>query len=135
MLDDLDPLLDGTIEGAERTRTIVDGLKRFSAVDRDDDAPFDLVEVVERAVNWVSKAARAEIAIDLALPETLPARGSAIQLQQVVTNLVQNAIDAMGEGSAPRLAVRAGLADGFAEVAFHDSGPGMSADYETGWAR
>ncbi len=126
MLDDLDPLLDGTIEGAERTRTIVDGLKRFSAVDRDDDAPFDLVEVVERAVNWVSKAARAEIAIDLALPETLPARGSAIQLQQVVTNLVQNAIDAMGEGSAPRLAVRAGLADGFAEVAFHDSGPGMS---------
>ncbi|PLX74114.1 MAG: PAS domain-containing sensor histidine kinase, partial [Azoarcus sp.] len=30
ILVDLDPLIEGTIEGAERTREIVDGLKRFS---------------------------------------------------------------------------------------------------------
>ena len=126
MLGDLDPLLDGTIEGAERTRTIVDGLKRFSAVDRDDDASFDLVEVVERAVQWVSKAARAEVAVELALPEALPMRGSAAQLQQVVTNLVQNAIDAMAGSPAPRLRVSYRFVDGLAEIAFLDSGPGMS---------
>ncbi len=126
MLGDLEPLLDGTIEGAERTRTIVDGLKRFSAVDRDDDAPFDLVEVVERAVQWVRKAARIEVAVDLALPATLPMHGSAAQLQQVVTNLVQNAIDAMAGCPTPRLRVGAGVADGRAEIAFRDSGPGMS---------
>ena len=126
MLADLDPLLDGTIEGAERTRTIVDGLKRFSAVDRDDDARFDLVEVVARAVNWVSKAARAGVDVELELPETLPTRGSAAQLQQVVTNLVQNAVDAMAGVAQPRLLVRARGIDGFAEVRFLDSGPGMS---------
>ena len=31
ILKDMAPLLDGAIEGSERTRDIVDGLKRFSA--------------------------------------------------------------------------------------------------------
>ncbi len=36
ILDDLPSLIEGTIEGAERTRAIVDGLKRFSAMDARD---------------------------------------------------------------------------------------------------
>jgi hypothetical protein len=36
LLDDLPSLIDGTVEGAERTRDIVDALKRFSATDRDE---------------------------------------------------------------------------------------------------
>ena len=128
LLGDLEPLLDGTIEGAERTRTIVDGLKRFSAVDRDDEAPFDLVEVVDRAVKWVSKAARREVAIELALPTALPLRGSAAQLQQVVTNLVQNAIDAMADTETPRLSVHGSGDGGHAEVVVRDHGPGMSPE-------
>ncbi|MDX1593484.1 MAG: histidine kinase dimerization/phospho-acceptor domain-containing protein, partial [Gammaproteobacteria bacterium] len=126
LLGDLEPLLDGTIEGAERTRSIVDGLKRFSAVDREEDAPFDLVEVVDRAVNWVSKASKREIALEFVLPERLPTRGSAAQVQQVVTNLVQNAIDAMAAAADPRLKVTGRLAGDRAEVLFHDNGPGMS---------
>ena len=50
VLADLSPLVDGTIEGAERTGEIVDGLKRFSAVDREPDRRFDLVGVIERAL-------------------------------------------------------------------------------------
>lgn len=128
LLHDLEPLLDGTIEGAERTRSIVDGLKRFSAVDRDQEASFDLVEVIGRAVSWVTKAAAPHLAVELSLPERLPLRGSAAQVQQVVTNLVQNAIDAMAGGATPRLVVSGGIRDGHAEVRFRDSGPGMSAE-------
>ncbi len=36
ILADMPHLIDGMIEGAERTRDIVDALKRFSAVDRGD---------------------------------------------------------------------------------------------------
>ena len=52
ILDDLDPLIEGTIEGAERTRDIVDGLKRFSAVDRDEHQRFVVggVEQVPRGL-------------------------------------------------------------------------------------
>jgi len=126
LLNDLEPLLDGTIEGAERTRTIVDGLKRFSVVDSDEQAPFNLVEVVGRAVSWVTKAAAPGLAVVLELPEALPQLGSAAHVQQVVTNLVQNAVDAMAGHPAPRLTITGRAVDDHAEVLFRDNGPGMS---------
>jgi len=128
LLEDLQPLLDGTVEGAERTRTIVDGLKRFSAVDREERVPFDLVEVIERAVNWVTRAARMPFLASMDLPPELPMLGTAAHLQQVVTNLVQNAVDAMDGSEAPRLVVAGTAVDGWAEVRFHDAGPGLSEE-------
>jgi two-component system sensor histidine kinase HupT/HoxJ len=65
LLDDLPSLIDGTVEGAERTRDIVDALKRFSAPDRDERRPFDLVEVIERAVQWVGKATANQFEVKL----------------------------------------------------------------------
>ena len=125
IIDDMIPLIDGTIEGAERTRDIVDGLKRFSAVDREEREPFDLVACIERAVHWVQKAAPATLAVDLDLPGEVIVVGSAGQLQQVTMNLVQNAHDATASRPVPRLRI-AGRIDGDqAVVTFHDSGPGI----------
>lgn len=56
ILSDLAPLLDGAIEGAERTRDIVDGLKRFSATDRNENVKFNMTEIIERSVHWVTRA-------------------------------------------------------------------------------
>jgi two-component system sensor histidine kinase HupT/HoxJ len=61
IMADLNPLLDGMTEGAERTRDIVDGLKRFSAIDRSADESFNLAEVVARAVRWVVRARAARL--------------------------------------------------------------------------
>uniref|UniRef100_UPI003559B5C3 sensor histidine kinase n=1 Tax=Piscinibacter sp. TaxID=1903157 RepID=UPI003559B5C3 len=55
LLHDLPSLMEGTLEGAQRTADIVNGLKRFSAIDREDRAPVDLNEVIERAIHWVKK--------------------------------------------------------------------------------
>ncbi|QID16874.1 PAS domain-containing protein [Nitrogeniibacter mangrovi] len=131
ILADLDPLIDGTIEGAERTRQIVDGLKRFSAVDRDEHQVFDLAEVIERAVRWVSQAVRRPFEVTLNVPAPLFVIGSAGQMQQVMMNLVQNAFDAASDQSPPRLEVSAErrAVDGRPEVClrFHDNGPGIDA--------
>jgi two-component system sensor histidine kinase HupT/HoxJ len=56
MLADMPHLIDGMIEGAERTRDIVDALKRFSAVDKMTPEQVNLNEVVERSVRWVVQA-------------------------------------------------------------------------------
>ncbi|MCK9988316.1 MAG: two-component system, NtrC family, sensor histidine kinase HupT/HoxJ [Azoarcus sp.] len=128
ILGDLPPLIEGTIEGAERTRDIVDGLKRFSAIDRDENRPFDLRDVVERAVRWVCKAARDNFHVDVDLPDPLPLTGSSGQMQQVVMNLVQNACDATAGRPDPRLAIRAEREDGRVRVLFHDNGPGLAPD-------
>jgi two-component system sensor histidine kinase HupT/HoxJ len=127
ILADLDPLIEGTIEGAERTRQIVDGLKRFSAIDRDEQQQFDLAEVVERAVRWVSQAARKDFKVRLDIPAPLMMIGSAGQMQQVMMNLVQNAWDATSTLGQPTLQISAEVDVASAQVClrFEDNGPGI----------
>ena len=76
LLEDLEPLVEGTIEGAERTRVIVDGLKRFSAVDREDHEVFNLVEIVERSTHWVTASASKSTCRPISGSPALPAKCS-----------------------------------------------------------
>ncbi|HET9595302.1 MAG TPA: ATP-binding protein [Anaeromyxobacteraceae bacterium] len=126
IVQDLTPLIEGTVEGAERTRDIVDGLKRFSAVDREEPRPFDLVATAERAVHWVRKGTRGPFEVRLALPRPMMVKGSAPQIQQVLMNLVQNAHDATAGAAAPALEVTGRLEDGAAVLVLRDNGPGIA---------
>ncbi|MCX7147991.1 MAG: ATP-binding protein [Rhodocyclales bacterium] len=128
LLDDLPSLIDGTVEGAERTRDIVDALKRFSATDRDERRVFDLVEVIERAVQWVCKATADQFEVNLSLPPLLEVMGSPGQVQQVVMNLVQNAADATENARERRLEVSGCTEGSEAVIEFRDSGPGIPAE-------
>lgn len=125
IMADLQPLIAGMIEGAERTRDIVDGLKRFSALDRDEAAEFDLREVIDRAVRWVTKGPCERLAVRVDLPEPMRVRGSAGQLQQVITNLVQNACDATVGVTDPRLSIGQSREGSCWRVCFADNGPGI----------
>jgi two-component system sensor histidine kinase HupT/HoxJ len=127
LLDDLPSLIDGTVEGAERTRDIVDALKRFSATDRDERRAFDLVEVIERAVQWVCKATANQFEVKLNLPAALEVLGSPGQVQQVVMNLVQNAADATENARERRLEISGRIEQADAVIEFRDSGPGIPA--------
>ena len=52
-----------------------------------------------------------------------------IQIQQVILNLVRNAIEAMAESQVRRLRISSRkVADGFIEVGIDDSGPGLPAE-------
>jgi two-component system sensor histidine kinase HupT/HoxJ len=77
LLADLPELIEGTVEGAERTRDIVDSLKRFSALDRDQQQPFNLAQVIERSVHWVSKTATERFRVELDIPEGIAEIGRA----------------------------------------------------------
>lgn len=125
LLADMGPLIDGMSEGAERTRDIVDALKRFSAVDKATPERVDLNEVVERSVRWVVQSAPQRFSVDLELPPGLSCRGSSGQLQQVVMNLVQNASDATAGLPAGRLLIAGEVAGGRVSLRFTDNGPGI----------
>jgi two-component system sensor histidine kinase HupT/HoxJ len=128
MLDDLPSLIDGTVEGAERTRDIVDALKRFSATDRDERRHFDLAEVVERSVQWVGKATGSQFETRLDLPGAIEVAGSPGQLQQVVMNLVQNAADATEKSRERRLDIQGRIEGSEVVIEFRDSGPGIAEE-------
>jgi two-component system sensor histidine kinase HupT/HoxJ len=55
LLADLPSLIEGTLEGAQRTADIVHSLKRFSAMDSEERVPVNLADVVDRAIHWVQK--------------------------------------------------------------------------------
>ncbi len=128
LMKDLPSLIDGTIEGAERTRDVVEGLRRFSAPGADAQQPIDLVPVVERGVHWVTKATPETFQVVLELPVPLAIIGNADQLQQVVMNLVQNAADAIPAGKPGRLTITGRCERGRAVVEFADNGPGITPD-------
>jgi two-component system sensor histidine kinase HupT/HoxJ len=113
------------IEGAERTRDIVDALKRFSAVDKTTPEQVNLNEVVERSVRWVVQSAAAHLAVEVDLPDGMRCSGSSGQLQQVVMNLVQNACDAVASRPNAALKISGSIEGGMAVLRFADNGPGI----------
>jgi two-component system sensor histidine kinase HupT/HoxJ len=128
ILKDLAPLLDGATEGAERTRDIVDGLKRFSAADRNENVVFNLTEIIERSVLWVTRATPANFKVNTSLTADLPIVGSPGQMQQVLINLIQNAVDATDSLAEPLLAISAREEGNDIIVQFRDNGPGIAPE-------
>jgi two-component system sensor histidine kinase HupT/HoxJ len=128
LLADLPSLIDGTLEGAERTRDVVDGLKRFSATGAEAPQALDLAAVIGRAVQWVGRAAPASFEVRTQLPAAIEMTGNAGQLQQVVMNLIQNAADATAGLNPGVLAIGARLEPGCVTLTFADNGPGIAAD-------
>lgn len=128
LLADLPSLIAGMLEGAQRTADIVQGLKRFSAVDREEHVAVDLNAVIQRAIHWVCKGTAQDFHVTFspALGECT-VLGSTGQLMQVVMNLIQNAYDAASgvAGNKPALAIRSEINGDKVKVYFQDNGPGI----------
>ena len=89
----------------------------------------DLIAVVEAALEMAGARARqAEVEILWTPPAALVlVRGGEVRLQQVVLNLVGNAIDAMEGREAKRLAIDIAQGGDRVRLIVRDSGPGISA--------
>lgn len=109
--------------------TLVGEVRDFIRNKSDRIAPLDPNEVVRGVVALVRREAqRREIRIDLDLAANLPRIGGRpVQLQQVLSNLVQNAFLALADSSGERsvrISTRVDKA-GQVEIRIADSGPGI----------
>ncbi|OHE80168.1 MAG: hypothetical protein A2107_08205 [Verrucomicrobia bacterium GWF2_62_7] len=89
---------------------------------------MDLNAAIRMALSLVEGRAKAEkVELVRDLPSGLaPIRANRVQLQQVIINLVNNALDAAGEGGT--ITVRTGTSavePGCAEILVQDDGPGI----------
>ena len=130
-IDDLSSLMEGTLEGAQRTADIVHGLKRFSAADRDEHRRVDITAVVERAIHWVRKGTAPAFDVRFLPCPDAAVMGSDGQLLQVMMNLVQNAYDAAATRSeaTPALRITAEQRGELLRLAFRDNGPGIADEH------
>jgi len=130
ILRDLPSLMDGTIEGAQRTASIVDGLKRFSALDGEERGMVDVDAVIERAIHWVRTGMNLDFEVELQACPGCAVPGNAGQLLQVLMNLIQNAYDAASAqpGVSPVLRICAKREANAMVITLHDNGPGISPE-------
>lgn len=128
ILKDLEPLMEGTLEGTERVRDIIEDLRAFSSGQKARDASFDLAHVARTAVHWVLKGGDQAIEIRIVLPQALTMKGNAGQMHQVIMNLVQNARDAIAGRPEPKLLLRGGREGESIWLEVHDNGPGVSTE-------
>ncbi|MDO8777308.1 MAG: ATP-binding protein [Burkholderiaceae bacterium] len=131
LLGDLPSLIEGTLEGAQRTADIVNGLKRFSAMDPEARTPINLNEVIERAIHWVRKGAAPSFEVHWQPGAPCTVTGSAGQLQQVLMNLLQNALDAATgiDRTPPVVWIDTDVGSARLQLRLRDNGPGIAPEH------
>ncbi|MGM0576997.1 MAG: ATP-binding protein [Myxococcota bacterium] len=119
--------LHQVLSHARRAGRIVEDLLKFSHHEQARPEPVHLGAVVEEALAAVSSKHRGEIDFRVEVPEDLPAiAGSGHALAQVVTNIVENAIDAVRLAEAPHeIRIRVERGEGEQRIRIADSGPGI----------
>ncbi len=124
-------LLEKTAGQAERAGQIIRRLRSFVEKGTVERSEARLSEVVEEASALATVGARVDgirVIFDLD-PNLPPVNIDKIQVQQVVVNLVRNAVEVLRQAQRRELTIRtlAG-ANGDQEVAVIDSGPGISPE-------
>ncbi len=124
-------VLDKISVQAERAGQVIRGLRKLA---RREDRAADRLDVnqlvgeVARLVEFEFRNAGWQLRQSLA-PELPPVSGDGVQVQQVVLNLLRNAVEAMSEGNTcgDAVALRTQAHDGWVEISVDDCGPGIPA--------
>jgi PAS domain S-box-containing protein len=130
-LEEAKVALDHVVRDADRAGDIVGRIRDHMKKAPPRRGPIDLNEVVGEVLIIVRSAiAKHKIVVKTDLIDGLaPVQGDRVQLQQVVMNLILNAIEAMGanERGARELSIKIerGEADGAMSVEVRDCGPGI----------
>lgn len=96
--------------------------RRGSVTERE----FDLAAVLRDCVEMIrSTLQNNEVAIDLKIPAQLKARGDDARVLQIVINLLQNALQALGPRANRRIQLSTLQSDAAPIVRIEDSGPGI----------
>ncbi len=120
--------VSGALEGAERVRDIVESLRRLSAEGSGELEQFNLVETTETSASWVVKGRASSIPFSITSPGPVLVMGRPGHIQQVIMNLVQNALDAMDDVDAPRIELEISRRGDKAVLDVADNGPGIPDD-------
>ncbi len=128
ILKDLTPLVDGTLEGAERVSEIVQDLRRFSSSQEEQPEALDVVKEIHTATRWVVKSARVKPEILFDMPDEMRILGRKGAINQIVVNLVQNAVDIVADVDDPTIEIACSRDSTDVWVRVRDNGPGVSED-------
>ncbi len=125
-------LLDSMKVGTQRIREIVLSLRNFSRLDEADVKAVDLHEGINSTLVILAhklKPSQGEVAIELLKQygELPPVECYPSQLNQVIMNILANAIDALKHTASPKITITTYVQDDDAVIQIADNGPGIPA--------
>ena len=125
--------LDSCAAQAQRAGDIIRRMRTLVRRDQGTRLPVDLNAIVCDVVTLLEgEGRRKNVQVTIDVAERLPAvRADRVQIEQVVLNLVLNAMEAIDEAASKRRRVEVrtrGLDGGAVEVQVADSGPGFSGE-------
>lgn len=125
----IDAKLESIIKQVARITRIIKHLKMFSRESSDKKTPANINELIHNAFilfNETLKIKGIRVKKDL-MADLPPVNCDTIQIEQVLTNLLSNAIDAVEDANGKLLTVRSGRCGDMLKVEVEDSGCGISA--------
>ena len=123
---ELAPMLSEIAEQSQRAAEIVRGLRRMLRHDAPAPTDVDLNEVVAAMARLLeSQAMRSKVEVRVERGAIPAVNADRVQLEQVVFNLVQNAIESIGESATRNVTVATTLEGEYVCVAVQDSGAGL----------
>ncbi|PSL17419.1 sensor histidine kinase [Shimia abyssi] len=120
--------LVGEIGGlVDRMEGITRQLKFFASPQPEPFAVFDLRDAMRAALGLVAPNVEdAGVRVEVDMSESaVQVRGSKLRIEQVMTNVLRNAVDAIEESAAPMMRVVVGQSDGQAWFEVADNGHGL----------
>ncbi|MBW6419461.1 ATP-binding protein [Celeribacter sp. PS-C1] len=113
-------------ELARRMGRIIKNLRAFARQEPETITDVELTSVIEAALEMTqAKISNAGVTLDWTPGAQVWVRGGEVRLQQVVMNLLSNAVDAMSDASDKRIEIRLSPGDP-TRLTISDSGPGIS---------
>ena len=122
---EVESLLRGIEEGAERTAAIVRGLRTFSRLDEDDLKPTDLAKGISSTLALLAPRLT-QVSVTTSLDGLPPVECRPGQINQAFMNILSNAIDACdGDGS---ISIEGTSDGGQISIVIADTGRGMTRE-------
>jgi len=126
ILDDILPLVDGTLEGAERVSDIVQELRQFSSRRKNSAERFKLRPMVETAVNWVLSGTASTPNVSLECAPDLEMFSRKGYVHQIIINLMQNALDALCKEGTSQISIDCKCDNEQVFISISDNGTGIA---------
>ena len=124
--ESLPPMVDAIARNAHRAGDIIRRLRTMTSRREVHKSAIELAPCLSEAADLALTGANLAVTWDVD-PE-IRVEADRVQLQQVIVNLVRNAVEAMEHVGQRRLEIRARCEGRFAEISVHDNGPGIPAE-------
>lgn len=121
--------MDRANDQARRAAAIISRLRSFVSRDESERRPVSIAAtIIEASELALIEAKRAGVMVDFQLTDDAVVSAERVQIQQVIFNLMRNAIEAMAKTPLRELRISTARDDQHIVVSISDSGPGISPE-------